>query len=227
MSETAAAPAPEPQKQPTHEEIVALIRLNQQRDFDRHDHAERLLKAQRKSKCGHAGNNPLFGMTFDDPSIEFSLDELKALIPLDRDRLDYGWVNEDKGTHGVFAENRHGLFSIPKPGRVRRNMHMTKKQQHVKSLSLVIFRQLFEKQSREFEATCKEQNIKYIGLPEEALTELGAKAAQLALAEFKATKKNATRRLRRAQQFQRAVQAGTLTRISEKRYINRGGQFGA
>ena len=232
MPETAAAPAPEPQAAPqqpqmTRSQLGAFIRTKQQEDFDRNDKAERLAIAKRKSTCGHAGNNPLFGKVFDDPSIEWTLEELKALVPLDHDRLNYEWKNEKKGTEGVFATNRHGLFSIPKP-KGRRKPHMTKKAQDIKSASIRIFRKLFEQAGEKLKAMCKTENLEYIGVPDDSLPKLGASAARIAVREVVASSNASRRKVRRRQQFSRKVNAGLITiSASEKNYINKGGQFGA
>lgn len=210
----------------TMAEAVAVIRKNQEKDFDRNDHAERLKIAIRRSKCGHAGNNPLFGMEFDNPSIEYSLDELKALLPLDRDRLNYNWKNEKKETGGCLAVNRHGLYSIPK-SRGRRRPHLNLRQQAIKSESLRVFRQLFTEVSQKLQATCKEQEIEYIGIPDAMLPELRVKAARIAIRTVTVRCRLKARAARRRQDHSRKVNAGLLTKATaEKNYANRGGQYG-
>ncbi len=231
MPETAAAPAPESQAAPqqpqmTRSQLVAFIRTKQQEDFDRNDKAERLAIAKRKSTCGHAGNNPLFGKVFDDPSIEWTLEELKALVQLDRDWLNYEWKNEKKGTEGVFAMNRHGLFSIPKV-KGRRNPHMTKQAQDIKSASIRVFRKLFEQAGESLKATCAKEQIEYLGIPDAVIPELGKKAGRIAIREIVAANKASRRAARRRQQFSRKVNAGLITKsASEKNYVNKGGAYG-
>src|ERR1039458_7925064 len=102
------------------EMTVKLIIEKQLADFDRHDHAERLKIAKRKGAAG----NPLF-IVFNNPSIEFTLDELKVLVPLERDRVNYLKL----------AENAHGLLSIPKQ-KGRLHPHMSKRKQTLKCESL-------------------------------------------------------------------------------------------
>ena len=218
---TVAAPAP------TKEEVVAQILKQQEAAFDRADLAERLQKAKRLSTCGHIGNNPLFGMEFDNPSIERTLEEMKALIPLERDRLNYNWENKDNGTHGVLAKNKHGLLSVGKQhGRLK--PHMNLRQQAIKSASLRIFRELFQSRAELLQATAAAQKIEYLGIPDAMLPKLGKIAAQLAIKEVKAARKLKALRARRVQQHSRKVNAGLLTILtSQKSYINRGGQYGA
>jgi hypothetical protein len=218
--------APAEQTPMTMENAVAIIRKNQEKDFDRHDLAERLKIAQRRSKCGHAGNNPLFGMVFDNPSIEYSLDELKALVPLERDRLNYNWVNEKKETSGCLAVNRHGLYSVPK-GHGRRKPHMNLRQQAIKSEALRLFKQLMEQAAETLKATCKTEEIEYLGVPESTMQELAQKATRLALRNVMGRRKAKSRADRRRKEHSRKVNAGLLTiSTSETRYVNRGGAYG-
>jgi hypothetical protein len=214
----------EEQKPPTREEAVAAIAKAQQNDFDRRDREERIAILRRKSDCGHAGNNPLFRLF--NPSIEYTLDELKTLVPLERDRWNYDWVNEKKGTRGAFALNRHGLFSIAKP-RGRRHPHMSKIQQAIRSASLRIFRELFAARAEHLKATCEEQNIEYIGMPDAALPEIGQLASRLAMQEVMSKRRLKARKARRRQQHSRKVNAGLLTvSTSDKNYVNKGGEYG-
>ena len=228
---TAAAPAPEqPPKMPasTHEEMVATIRKSQERDFDKHDREERLKILIRKSDCGHAGNNSLFGAY--NPSLEYSLEELKLLVPLERDRLNYNWQkkNEDGEviTEGCYSVNKHGLYSVPRPhGRL--HPRMNHRQQAIKSAAIRVFRKLVEATGASLRATCKEQEIEYLGLPDAMIPELGAKAMRIAVREVTASRKFYTRNKRRQQEFARRTNAGLEQKsASAKRYINRGGQYG-
>ena len=126
------------------EVAVRLIVENQLKDYDRNDHAERMKIGRRK-----AANGDLDFVMFNNPSIIFTLDELKVLVPLDRDRLNYGFLNTadklnaelavcvdpvrikvltrqiarglKKGCGGTLAKNHYGLLSFPKsPSRSRR-----------------------------------------------------------------------------------------------------------
>jgi hypothetical protein len=225
--ETTAAPAAEqsPKPAPTHEELVAIIRKNQEKDFDRHDRTERLRILIRKSSCGHAGNNPLFGAY--NPSLEYTLEELKVLVPLERDRLNYTWVNEKKKTVGVFAANKHGLYAIPHT-RGRRKPHMNHKQQAIKSASIRIFRRLLDETSQSLKATCKDEQIEYLGIPDAMIPELGAKAARIAIREVTAQRKAWSKAKRRRQEHSRKVNAGLLgTSTSEINYVSRKGEYGS
>ncbi len=228
---TAAAPAPEQPQQPpapTHEEMVATVRAAQERDFDKNDRAERLKILIRKSTCGHAGNNPLFGAY--NPSLEYSLEELKALVPLERDRLNYGWQKLNEAgeviTEGCYSVNKHGLYSVPRPhGRL--HPRMNHRQQAIKSAAIRVFRKLVEATGASLRATCKEEQIEYLGLPDAMIPELGAKAMRIAVREVTASRKFYTRNKRRQQEFARRTNAGLEQKsASATRYISRGGQFG-
>jgi hypothetical protein len=231
---TAAAPAPEQTPQPpapTLKEMVATVRKAQENDFDKHDREERLKILIRKSTCGHYGNNPLFN--YYNPSLEYSLEELKVLVPLERDRWNYAWKSEKvstksdksgKVTEGCYAENRHGLYSVPRTGG-RRNPHMSHKNQAIKSASIRAFRKLVEETGTSLRATCKEQEIEYLGLPDAMIPELGAKAMRIAVREVTAQRKAHSRDKRRRQEFSRRTNAG-LINTSEKSYVNRGGEYG-
>jgi hypothetical protein len=210
--------------EPTKQEMVAVILKKQEEDFDRRDHAERLAALKRISENGQPWNNPLFGAF--DPSVEYTLAELKAMVPLERDRLNYEWKNEDKGTQGVFAKNKYGLYSIPK-GHGRIKPHMNLRRQAVKAAALRIFETLFAEAAQRLEATCKEEKIEYLGIPDAMIPELGEKAARIAIREVAAQRKATARSKRRRQEFSRRVNAGLITiSASEKRYVNQGGQYG-
>ena len=231
----AAVPAVAPPA-PTHAEVVAMILKQQQEHFDKNDHAERLALAKRKSESGQPWNNPLFGMEFDNPSIEYTLEELKSLVPLERDRLNYAWTStkestksdkNGKVTHGGLAKNKHGLLSMGRAhGRLK--PHMNQHQQAVKSASLRIFRELFQSRAELLQATAAEQKIEYLGIPDAMLPKLGKIAAQLAIKEVRAASKQTARKANSVQQHSRKVNAGLLgISTSQKSYVNRGGQYGA
>lgn len=227
-----AAPVPETQAQqppataePTHEDMVALVRTNQEKDFDRHDRDERMRVLIRKASCGHAGNNPLFGAY--NPSLEYSLAELRVLVPLERDRLNYSFEpTKPGGTAGKVAENRHGLCAVPHAGG-RRKPHMNHKQQAIKSAAVRMFRKLVDEMSVSLRATCAEQEIEYLGIPDAMIPELGAKASRIAVREVTAQRKAHSRNKRRRQEHSRKANAGLLsTSTQEAQYVNRGGKYG-
>lgn len=231
MTDAATAPAqeqPEAQPQPemTREQVIKLIRENQQKDYDRNDHAERLRLCVRKSKSGQPWNNPLHGMDFENPSIVYTLDELRAFMPLERDRLSYSFeASKEGGTTGVLATNKHGLFSIGRP-HGRRKPHMNLHQQAVKSESLRVFRNLLAERSAAIEAECKEQGIEYIGIPDALLGEIGKQAARIAIRNLKAKYGAYRFKANRVQQHSRFVNAGLLTiATSQRRFIRAGGQY--
>jgi hypothetical protein len=199
--EAGAVEAPQPQM--TRAEAVELVLKNQLSEFDKRDYAERLTIARRRNKV--------------HPSVELTLAELKELIPLKRDR----W------TYIKLAKNSHGLLSAPKV-KGKRKPHMSKHQQEIKSTTLQIFKQLFAEKAERLQAVCKTEQIEYMGVPDSAVPELGARAAKLALAELRERKHRKHQKARRRQQFSRAVNAGIFgnAQPSERNYVNKGGQFG-
>jgi hypothetical protein len=104
---------------------------------------------------------------------------------------------------------------------------MNHRQQAIKSAAIRVFRKLVEATGASLRATCKEQEIEYLGLPDAMIPELGAKAMRIAVREVTASRKFYTSRKRRQQEFTRRTNAGLEQKsASAKRYINRGGQFG-
>ena len=195
----------------TKEMVVKLIIENQLKDFDKHDHAERLKIAKRKGAAG----NPLF-IVFNNTSIEFTLDELKVLVPLERDRMNYLKL----------AKNLHGLLSIPKQ-KGRRNHHMSQRHQALKSESLRVFRSLLETHVDKFKAVCVEKGLEYTGIPDSAIPEVGKQAARIAIRNVNEAQFRKRTKARRRQEHSRKVNAGLLSiSTSEKNYVNRGGQYG-
>jgi len=195
----------------TKEMVVKLIIENQLKDFDRHDHAERLKIAKRKGAAG----NPLF-IVFNNPSIEFTLDELRALVPLDRDRMKYLKL----------AKNLHGLLSIPKQ-KGRRNHHMSQRHQALKCESLRVFRDVLEMHVKSFKGICAQNGQEYMGIPDDAIPEISKQAARIAIRNVNETRLRKRTKARRRQEHSRKVNAGLLTKAtSETRYVNRGGEYG-
>lgn len=186
----------------TQAEIVAKIKKQQDEAFDKADHAERLTIAMRRGLI--------------NPCIEYTLDELKALVPLKRDR--YRLIK--------FAVNRFGLYAGPRP-KGKKKPHMSLPAQRIKSASLLIFQRLFKEKAENLEAVCGRENIKYIGVPESAIPEIGARAANLALGAVADDRKRKRKVRRRMQQFQRKVNAGILPgNTGERNYSFRGGEYG-
>jgi hypothetical protein len=209
---------------PTKAEVVAMILKQQEESFLRADHDERLKIALQRKKTGRYPE--LLGLKFDNPSIEYSLDELKVLVPLERDRMNYNWENKDKGTHGVLAKNKHGLLSIGKQ-RGRLKQRMNKHQQGIKSASLRIFRELFTKRAELLQATAATEKIEYLGIPDAMLPKLGAVAAQLAMKEVKAKRRSKRDVRKRMQQASRKVNYGLLAGNQAHNFIMKGNQYGA
>ena len=207
---------PEAKPQMTREQAIELVLGHQTKAFEQHDRNHRLQIALRK------------GIIEADPSVEYTLEELKALVPQPQDRWNYDWVNEEKGTRGVVAKNAHGLLAVPKQ-RGRRKKHMTKHQQDIKSTSLSIFKQLFAAKAERLKAVCKKEEIDYLGVPDSAIPELGARAAKRALTVVKDKAKRKRDKARRRQKYSRAVNAGIFgnSRPGERNFIEHGGQFGS
>ena len=209
------APEAEAKPQMTREQAVAYVLDHQIKSFEQNDIKQRIQLGVRK------------GIITVDPSYEYTLEELKALVPLPQDRYNYDWVNEDKGTRGVVAKNAHGLLAVPKQ-RGRRKKHMTKHQQDIKSTSLSIFQQLFTEKAERLKAVCKTEEIDYLGVPDSAFRELGKRAAMQALTVVKDKVKRKRDKARRRQKYSRAVNAGIFgnSRPSEKNFVESGNQFG-
>src|SRR5208282_6301256 len=189
---------------PTKAEVVAQILKQQEASFDRADHAERLKRGIRK------------GILLNDPSIEYSLEELKSLVPLERDRMNYS----------VLAKNKHGLLSIGRPhGRL--HPHMNKHQQAVKSASLRIFRELFQSRSELLQAAAAGQKIEYLGIPDAMLPKLGKLAAQLGIKAVKQRVRSRRDVRKRMQKASRKVNAGLLAGNQAHNFIMKGNQYGA
>ena len=213
MSEETTASAEQPKVEMTREQAIEFVLAKQNFMFNESDRAERTAVAKRK------------GIELN-PSIDYTLEELKLKVPLKRDRLNYDWKNEDKCTSGVLAKDKNGLLSMPKP-KGKRKPHMTLHQQAIKSASLRIFRALFEEKAERLKAVCKKEQFEYIGVPESSIPELGARAARMAVQEVNESKRRRRAKARRRQDFSRKVNAGTFgnARPSERNYVEHGGQY--
>lgn len=200
--EQVVSPDVEAPKPPTREEAIAKVVEQQLKNHNAADRNERLQKLMRSGKY--------------NPSIEYTDEELKALVPLKRDRWNYIKL----------AKNSHGLLSFPKQ-HGRRKKHMTKRGQEIKSMSLQIFKGLFEERAERLKAVCKKENIEYIGVPDSAIPELGARAAKQAMQQVNEKRRRKAQKARRRQEHSRKVNAGIITvGTSEKRFVNSGGQYG-
>jgi hypothetical protein len=219
MPETAVAVAPEenladgvaekaePEAKPqmTREQAIELVLGHQTKAFEQHDRNHRLQIALRK------------GIIEADPSVEYTLEELKALVPQPQDRWNYIKI----------AKTSQGLLAVPKQ-RGRRKKHMTKHQQDIKSTSLSIFKQLFAAKAERLKAVCKTEEIDYLGVPDSAIPELGARAVKRALTVVKDKAKRKRDKARRRQKYSRAVNAGIFgnSRPGERNFVEHGGQYG-
>lgn len=221
MNEAAAAPAPVPE-QPTPtspENMVAKIRMMQIQQYADADRNERLTIARRGVRIETVSDyhgKMQFETFILGPSVEPTDTELKALVPLERDRIKYL----------KFATNRHGLFSVPKP-HGRRNPHMTKRQQTIKSEAIRIFGRLFADAAKHAQEQCAKDGVTYVGMPDDVIPVLGARAAKIALRVVTGQHKEASRTKRRQQDFSRKVNVGILPRNANARaYVHAGGQYG-
>jgi hypothetical protein len=198
MTETAVAPAlnQAPPQGVTKAEAVAKILEQQNLSFDKSDYDERLEVGKRRAQNGRPWNNPLYGL-FSDPSINYTLEKLKALVPLDRDKMRYK----------TFAKNVHGLLSIGR-AKGRRKPRMTKHQQAIKSESIRVFRGLIVARAEELKAVCKNDGIEYLGIPDALLPEISARAAKLGMAAVNNKRRAKARKANRVQQASRKTNRG-------------------
>ncbi len=199
------APEAEAKPQMTREQAVEYVLGHQIKSFEQNDIKQRIQIALRK------------GIIEANPSVEYTLEELKALVPQPQDRWNYIKI----------AKTSHGLLAVPKQ-RGRRKKHMTKHQQDIKSTSLSIFQQLFAAKAERLKAVCKKEEIDYLGVPDSAIPELGARAAKRALTVVKDKAKRKRDKARRRQKYSRAVNAGIFgnSRPGERNFIEHGGQYG-
>ncbi len=207
VAEKAELEAAEAKPQMTREQASELVLGHQTKAFENNDRNHRLQIALRKGSLVEA-----------NPSVEYALEELKALVPQPQDRWNYIKI----------AETSQGLLAVPKQ-RGRRKKHMTKHQQDIKSASLSIFKRLFAAKAERLKAVCVKEEIEYIGVPESALPELGKQAAMQALTAVKDKAKRKRDKARRRQKYSRAVNAGIFgnSRPGERNFIEHGGQFGS
>jgi len=196
---------PEAKPQMTREQAVEYVLGHQIKSFEQNDIKQRIQIALRK------------GIITENPSIEYTLEELKALVPLPHDRWNYIKI----------AKTSQGLLAVPKQ-RGRRKKHMTKHQQDIKSTSLSIFKQLFAAKAERLKAVCKTEEIEYLGVPDSALPELGTQAAMQALTAVKDKAKRKRDKARRRQKYSRAVNAGIfgMNNPGERNFVEHGGQYG-
>jgi hypothetical protein len=181
----------------------------QQAAFDERDRAERLALGKKMKVGGIA-------VCSDDPSVIYTLDELKALVPLERDRLRYIKL----------ALNRFGLLSAGKQ-RGRMTPRMNQHQQGIKSASLSIFRTMFERSVAQMKSTCTAEGIEYIGMPESTIEAIGKKATLKAITLCKKNRRALKRAANRRQAFSRKVNYGLSPKPrNESAYVNKGAQYG-
>lgn len=146
---------------------------------------------------------------FSDPSVQPTLDELRAAVPLEGDTLKYK----------VIARGRLGTLAFPKQTG-RRRPHMTKHAQHVKSESLRVFRHLFTNHVHTLEILARKAGEPFNGVPADDLPKLGARAAVLAAKAVKNTRAERRRRARNQQKLSRRINAGVVAgNINVGRYI--------
>jgi hypothetical protein len=241
MSDAAAAPAvvqqgegevqPAPTEQqppqPTREEVIATIRAGQEKKLAEADRAIRLAKARRgyRVELTHEDGRPYTEVYVLHPSVEPTDEELRAMVPLPQDRMNFAWENKTKGTKGTVALNAHGLISSGRPTGPRKP-HMSKRKMAVHNASLRIYKTLFAEAARAAEVQAKKDNKPYVGIPEEDLKKLGFKALRLGAREVFRSIKAAQRYNRRVKDASRRVNAGLLAGNQVNGVIRRGGQFG-
>jgi hypothetical protein len=163
-----------------------------------------------------------------DPSIELSPEELRALIPLEGDTMRYAVY--PKG-HPQAGEPRLALrFTrddfIPKP-HGRKNKHMSKRNQAIKSAYLRISKDLFTIAAGKKIKAAEADGTEFVGLSQDDMTKIAAKAARLGTIEVIKTRRFQRNVRNRVQQLSRGINAGLLPGgVNARNFAYSGGQFG-
>lgn len=145
------------------------------------------------------------------PSVEYTPAELKDLVPIPEDKIRFATYPKGHKFAGQprIAVDRFGLPALPK-ARGRRNRHMTKHEQAVKSAAIIIFRTLFGERKAVLEAEADVKGEKFVGIPEAELPKLGARATRMASQQVKATNAQYRRRTRNRTKLSRKINAEIL-----------------
>lgn len=154
---------------------------------------------------------------FKDPSVQITLEELRAAVPLQGDTMRYA---KDKAGNPRMALTKHGFPAGPK-GRGRQNPHMTKTAQAIKSRAIIVFRGLFNKRIAELEKAAVASGETFNGIPTADLGPLGARATMIAAGYFRRDFKAGKRAARNRKKLSRAINAGIVPgNTNVARYIN-------
>lgn len=225
--EVQAAPVAAEQKPLTREEVVGKIREGQLQQMASADRERRLKIARRGYRVNltHDDGRPYTSVVQLGPSVIPTDEELRAMVPMPEDRLNYTWANPKKGTAGVVAENKYGLISVGRP-HGRKKPHMSKRKQLVHGASLRIYKKLFAEAVKVAEAAAAKDGKPYAGVPEDYVQTLAAKSLRLGAREVYRSYKAQKRHERRIQQASRSVNNGLLPGNQVTGYINRGGEYG-
>lgn len=163
-----------------------------------------------------------------DPSKDLTDDELRALIPLEGDTIKYAKYPEGHPKAGQprMAFDSHGFIALPK-AHGRRKKHMTKRDQAIKSAYLRISKDLFTVVAGKKITEAEAKGEKFVGLNEEEMRKIAAKATRLAMVEVLKTRKFQKTVTNRMQDLSRSINAGILPGNTDARnYAHGGSQYG-
>lgn len=163
-----------------------------------------------------------------DPSVELKPEELRALVPLEGDTMRYAVYPEGHPQAGEprLALDSHGMISYPKP-HGRKKKHMTKRDQAIKSAYLRISKDLFTIEAGKRVVAAQAEGTEFVGLSQDEMTAIAAKAARLATIEVLKVRKFQRTVRNRIEQLSRGVNAGLLPGgLNARTFAYGGGQYG-
>jgi hypothetical protein len=192
--ETNATPEVTPEIQPTTEqpkppspgELFKRAFLLRELFFKNNQATERKAIAKRRGLFSHL-------------SVEPTQPELEAAVRLPEDDIRLVRV----------ALDSHGLPALPK-AHGRRKPRMTKAHQRVKSYAIQAFRPLFAARIAELKAAAEAKGEQFVGIPQDEIPKIGARAAMVGLRQAKAKFKNVKRLARNRSKLSRKINAGIL-----------------
>lgn len=152
------------------------------------------------------------------PSVEPTREELRLAVPLEGDTIRYA---KDKDGKPRIAPGRNGLGGmVSRHGHGRKKKHMTKAAQAIKSASIASFRLIFGAHRAGVAAQAAADNKEFVGVPEQDIAALGAKAAALGHRTVKLNAAAARRRARNRSKLSRKINRGVLPgNTNVRRYI--------
>lgn len=148
---------------------------------------------------------------FSEPSVIPTPEELRAAVTLPGDTIRYRKLATDK----------HGLLSLSKPPKGRKNPHMTPRQQRAKAAGILAFGRVFRNRFHNLSDKAKAEGTEFKGVPVKELSAIGARAAMVGFADNKRNLRAAARKARKRQELSRKINAGTLPgNTNVRRYVN-------